>query len=129
MSTTYGYFKKIDGSNRFYLKNLITSKYETEALDSDSMMRDITSFDQSTFNVETLLERNLTSLVSFGTDNTIALHPDIQSIEYVDNQTADPVNGVNEVQIVLDNLTYSAPPSSDFGVYLITQYPTGYTAP
>lgn len=131
MAITFGVFNKIEGSDRYALTQLITSPYETESLTDEVMVKDITSFDKDIIDVETVSEENIASTVmlSFGTDDSVALHPDIDVVEIVQGQLYDSADGINEVKVTIDDQIYSTRFTSTLGTYLRTTYPTGYTAP
>ena len=127
MTTTFAFFNKIDGSDRFELNQMVTSPYETESSTEDTMVRDITDFIQNNSFFADLIQTEYSSLLSFGTDNSIALHPNITSVEYVNNQEYDPDNGINKIVItcgerILDILT-----NSETGAYFKEQFPEGYS--
>ena len=131
MSTTFGVFARIEGSDRYALQSTINSPYETESLDDQTMVRDITSFNADIIDVETILEENIVSanMLSFGADGSVALHPDITSVEIVEGMVADPVDGMNEVIVTIGDKTYSSSFTSTVGSYLRAAHPTGYEVP
>ena len=130
MTTAFGFFKKIDGSDRYTLNQIVTSPYETERMEGDLMVRDISKFDFSIFNVLSLVEEGgISKLFSFGEDNSVQLRTDISSVVLIEEQTSDPVNGINKIEITIDNAVYTTPYTSDIGTYLRSEFPNGYTAP
>lgn len=131
MTITFGVFYKIEGSDRYALTQLITSPYETESTTDEVMVKDISFFEKGVIDTEEIagLDIALTALLSFGVDGSVALHPDITSVEIIEGMVADPADGKNEVVITMADNSYSTSFSSVLGSYLRTAYPTGYETP
>ena len=123
---TFAFFNKIDGSDRFELTQMVTSPYETESLTEDTMVRDITDFIQNNSLFAQLIQTDYSSLLSFGTDNSIAVHPNITSVEYVNNQDYDPDEGINKIVIKRDGLRLDVLTESETGAYFREQFPENY---
>lgn len=127
MTTTFAFFNKIDGSDRFELTQMVTSPYETESLTENTMVRDVQAFIQNNPSSGTILQTEYVALLSFGTDNSIATHPNITLVEYENNQESDPDNGINKIVITCDNQIQEIPVNSDAGSYFKNLYPNGYS--
>ena len=128
MSTTLGFFNRINGSDRYELNQIVTSPYETASLNAETMVRDITDFIQNNSFLIDFIESDYLMLLSFGTDNSVTTHPSISSVAYVNNQDADPDNGINKVVITCDEEVKEMPVTTDIGAYFKSLYPNGYTS-
>lgn len=128
MSTTFATFKKIDGSDRFELKYMVTSPYETESLTEDTMVRDITKFIPNNSFLVNFIDEEWGQLLSFGTDNSVTIHPKITLVEYVNNQDLDPQDGINKIVVTCYGEKKDISNYSLVGSYFKNLYPNGYTA-
>lgn len=128
MTTTFAFFKRIDGSDRYQLTQMVTSPYETESLTEDLMVRDITDFIQNHPFLAEFIQTDYTQLLSFGADNSVAIHPNISLVEYVNNQDTDPDNGINKVVVTCNGQSTDILTQSSTGEYFRNLYPNGYTS-
>lgn len=125
----FGFFNKINGSDRYTLNQLVTSNYETESQDGDTLVREIKDFDLTAFDVFKFIDEANIELLSFGLDGSIQLRDDIELVEIVDGQTADPVNGKNFVNVTVEGRTHRMSSYNSAAQAFVAEYPAGYTAP
>jgi hypothetical protein len=128
MTTTFAFFKKIDGSDRYELTQIVSSPYETESLTEDRMVRDWSKFLDNHSFLSEILESENTFAFSFGTDNSVELHPYVSRIEYENNMDADPDYGINKVIITCNGRKHDINDYSNTAQYFKNLYPSGYTA-
>ena len=125
----FGFFNKINGSDRYTLNQLVTSEYETESQDGDTLVREIKDFDLTGFDIYQIIEDGNIELLSFGLDGSIQLRDDIESVEIIDGQTADPVNGKNYVKVTIEGRTHEMAAYSVAAQAFAAEHPNDYTAP
>ena len=125
----FGFFTKINGSDRYTLNQLVTSEYETESQDGDTLVREIKDFDLTAFDVFQFIDDANIELLSFGLDGSIQLRDDIESVEIVDGQTADPIDGKNYVNVTVEGRTHRMAAYNVAAQAFAAEHPTGYTAP
>lgn len=126
--SAFAKFRKIENSDRFKMVCVISSPYETESLTEDTMCRKLSSFLENSSILSIFRDQELEQLLSFGTDNSVTLHPSITLVEYQNNQDDDPINGLNKIKVTCDGKVLEMLSSSSTGSYFKNLYPNGYTA-
>ena len=130
MTTAFGFFKKIDGTDRYTLTSVVTSSYETERQDDSTMVRDIAPFHPNMppgTDILTLMDNSRTNLFSFGADNSVTIHPDISEVTLYRGQDLDQEYGMNRVIVKINNKETELSFHEPAGVYFRGLFPEGYS--
>ena len=127
--STFGFFTKLPSGDRYRLTQVVSSPYETEREDGDTLVRELNKFAGSDFDIMEYVENDHIRMLSFGTDNTVVLRDDFESVEVIEGMKDDPVDGMNMVKIEIDDRTLRANFGDDLAKQMLRAYPEGYTAP